>query len=148
MEKLKKKFGDLPIWDITSVHRRFLLQTIRNDSWPYRQEKLQSVQDWKNDIYFTRAIADSCSFGTSFVVVVKLENLKPIDCTDETQLNEFRANFKSPMIWTIMTGLTKNPKSVSDSEIYIPKLDSEPNNRSVRGKKSLRLVFKYKLFEI
>ena len=142
MAKLEQKFGGPPIWNVTTVHRKFLLKN-PTKTWPYKEKKLFNAKQWRDDIEFTRALANTAVFGTRFVACIKLENMKVIDENQRTRLNDFRKRFKSAFIWTMISGLSENHLSVSDAEIYIPELEYDIRHKI---NQPLRIVFQNKLF--
>ena len=131
----KERYGDVPLWPVPTVHRKFLLKTSLKN-WPYKQRACHGVTIWDETDNFLGAFQDSYEYGTKFLVCVKLENMVAIH--DQSRLDHFRKIFPSPIIWTFATGPSKNPLSVAENEIFVPELEYDSNE--IR-ETQLRLVF-------
>ena len=131
----KEKNGEVPIWNVSTVHRKFLLKNpIKN--WNYKQKHLIGVLEWSENEQFKTAVSNSLAHGTKFLVCVKMKNMKAV--YDQSRLENFRKKMKHPFIWTIMPGKSKTPLQIAESQIFIPELEYDPISRSNRP---LRHVF-------
>ena len=134
---VKDKNGAVPLWKVSSVHRKLLLnRSIKN--WPYKEKEMLGVNDWSDDRSFLDTFGNSYQYGIEFLACVKLNNLMIIDTSNQSRLDTFREKFASPLIWTVITGPSGAPSSITESEIYIPELEYD---FKIIRKESLRLVF-------